>query len=203
MDELNPEENEVFAGTGETSVDPAREPQFFAAPAAPAGAQTNTSPQPQAQAPSPAQAPGWYPAPGGQRYWDGAQWTEHTAPTALGSTPAVALGETEERQIAMFAHLGQLLGLISGIGGFVVPLVLMLTKGKESAFVRRAAVESLNFWITGILAMTVSIVLLLILVGFLLVPVVALIWFALPIYAGIKANEGVDYRYPFNLRLIS
>lgn len=191
-DDLNPENLNPDAQ--------AADPQYFAAPPPPTGTQTQAPSQPQAPT---GQAAGWYPAPGGQRYWDGAQWTEHTAPAAAGSSPAVALGQTDERQLAMFAHLGQLLGLISGIGGFLVPLILMLTKGKESPFVRQAAVESLNFWITGILAMIVSFVLLLILVGFILIPVVAIIWFALPIYAGIKANEGVDYRYPFNIRLIS
>ncbi len=153
----------------------------------------------------PAQPAGWYPAPGGQRYWDGKQWTEHTAPAPVPATGyAVApLGAAEERQFAMFAHLGQLLGLVTGIGGFVVPLILMLTKGKESDFVRRAAVESLNFWITGIIAGIVAFVLLFVLIGIVLLPLVGIIWLALPIYAGIKANEGIDYRYPFNLRLIS
>ncbi len=150
------------------------------------------------------QAPGWYPAPGGQRYWDGEQWTEHTAPAAAAGLPAsVGMTQADEKQMAMFAHLGQLLGLLAGVGGFVAPLVIMLTKGKESAFVRKAAVESLNFWITGILAAIVSFALILVLVGFILVPLVALLWIIFPIIAGVKANEGVDYRYPFNIRLIS
>jgi uncharacterized Tic20 family protein len=105
--------------------------------------------------------------------------------------------------MAMFAHLGQLLGLVTGIGGFVAPLIIMLTKGKESAFVRAAAVESLNFWITGLIAGIISFILILALVGIFLLPIVGLVWLGLPIYAGIKANEGVNYRYPFNLRLIT
>ena len=33
---------------------------------------------------------GWYPDPNGegQRYWDGAAWTEHTAPAAAAASPA-------------------------------------------------------------------------------------------------------------------
>ncbi|MEE9415917.1 MAG: DUF4870 domain-containing protein [Acidimicrobiales bacterium] len=148
---------------------------------------------------------GWYPAPGGQRYWDGAQWTDHVAPAAGLSVPETSVGisNVEERQMAMFAHLGQLLGLVTGIGGFVAPLIIMLTKGKESNFVRAAAVESLNFWITGLIAGIISFILILALVGIFLLPIVGLVWLGLPIYAGIKANEGVDYRYPFNLRLIT
>ncbi|MDH3300535.1 MAG: DUF4870 domain-containing protein [Acidimicrobiia bacterium] len=148
--------------------------------------------------------PGWYPIDGGQtRYWDGEAWTDQIAPAQpVGGQVTAAVSSINENQMAMFAHLGQLVGLISGVGGFVVPLIIMVTKGNESPFVRRAAVESLNFWITGLLAFIVAFVLLFVLIGFILLPLVALIWLILPIYAGIKANEGVDYRYPFNLRLI-
>ncbi len=161
--------------------------------------------------------PGWYPVDDSQvRYWDGEAWTDQIAPRqpepgspgspgtldSMGGQVTAAVTSINENQMAMFAHLGQLLGLISGVGGFVVPLIIMVTKGNESAYVRRAAVESLNFWITGFLASIVAFVLLFVLIGFILLPLVALIWLILPIYAGIKANEGVDYRYPFNLRLI-
>lgn len=160
--------------------------------------------------------PGWYPVDGGQtRYWDGEAWTDQIAPAppvgapagagatdSIGGQVTAAVSSINENQMAMFAHLGQLAGLISGVGGFVVPLIIMVTKGNESPFVRRAAVESLNFWITGLLASIVAFVLLFVLIGFILLPLVALIWLVLPIYAGIKANEGVDYRYPFSLRLI-
>jgi len=105
--------------------------------------------------------------------------------------------------MAMFAHLGQLLGVVSGIGGFLVPLVILLTKGKENDYVRRAAIESLNFWITGFIATFVAALTLLILVGFVLLPIVLLAWFVFPIIAGIKCNDGVDYRYPFAIRLLS
>lgn len=44
---------------------------------------------------------------------------------------------------------------------------------------------------------------LLLLVGFLLLPIVLLAWFVMPIIAGIKANDGTDYRYPLALRLLS
>ncbi len=158
--------------------------------------------------------PGWYPVDGGQtRYWDGEAWTDQIMPSppgtgapgtfdSVGAQVSSAVSSIDENQMAMFAHLGQLVGLISGVGGFVVPLIIMVTKGNESTFVRRAAVESLNFWITGLLASIVAFVLVFVLIGFILLPLVALVWLILPVYAGIKANEGVDYRYPFNIRLI-
>ena len=158
---------------------------------------------------TPGPPPGWYPTEQGQRYWDGTQWTEHVAvPESSGSSPSATgprsfMASTSDQQMAMFAHLGQLLGYVTGIGGFIVPLVIMLTRGNESPFVRRAAVESLNFWITGFIAAVVSAVLILVLVGLLLLLVVAVVWFVLPIMAGLAANRGEEYRYPFSIRIIS
>lgn len=158
-------------------------------------------------------AAGWYPIGDNMlRYWDGEVWTDQTAPApaagaaatagSVGSQVSAAVTSINDHQMAMFAHVGQLLGLVSGIGGFLVPLIIMLTKGKESDFVRRAAVESLNFWITGLIAGFIAFILVFVLIGFFLMFIVAAIWLILPIYAGIKANDGVDYRYPFNIRLI-
>ncbi len=157
-------------------------------------------------------AAGWYPAGDDLvRYWDGEVWTEQTAPAppcgagsmqAVGGQVSSAASSISDQQMAMFAHFGQLLGLVSGIGGFLVPLIIMLTKGRESDFVRRASVESLNFWITGLLASIVAFILIFVLVGIFLFFIVAVVWLVMPIYAGIKANDGVDYRYPFNIRFI-
>ncbi len=155
---------------------------------------------------------GWYPIGDNLvRYWDGGAWTDQTAPAppsgaetspSIGNQVSAAVSSVNDQQMAMFAHFGQLLGLVSGIAGFLVPLIIMLTKGKESDFVRRAAVESLNFWITGVLAAIVSFILMFVLIGFFLIFIVAIVWVVLPIYAGIKANDGVDYRYPFNIRIV-
>lgn len=156
---------------------------------------------------------GWYPVGDNLvRYWDGEVWTEQTAPAppgglqgtmdSVGNQVSAAVASVNDQQMAMFAHFGQLLGLVSGIGGFLVPLIILLTKGKESPFVRRAAAESLNFWITGILASIVAFILIFVLVGIFLFFLVAIVWLVMPIYAGIKANDGVDYRYPFNIRLV-
>ena len=59
-------------------------------------------------------APGWYPDPSGaphQRYWDGTQWTEHTAPSA---GPAVAPPTQRSRGVGC---------LIAAVVGIVVLFV--------------------------------------------------------------------------------
>ncbi|RKH11298.1 DUF4870 domain-containing protein [Corallococcus sp. CA053C] len=111
---------------------------------------------------------------------------------------------TDEKTMGMLAHLGSIAGIVVGAGflGWAVPLFLMLTKGKESSFVRAHAVESLNFQITTFIAMAISAVLMCVAVGFILVPIVALASIVFTVIAGLKANDGELYRYPVNLRLV-
>ena len=90
-----------------------------------------------------------------------------------------------------------------------VGLIVAITEGipvldmtRAMPFVDDQGKESLNFQITVTIAAIVAAVLIVLLVGFLLLPIVGLIALVFTIIAGIKANEGVAYRYPFALRLI-
>lgn len=116
--------------------------------------------------------------------------------------------DRDARKWAMFCHLGALSGLV-GIPGFIVQLIIWLAKRDEHPFIDRQGREALNFqismWIYIAVTSIVMVVLMLILIGFLLIPVVVimgLIDVALPIYAGIKANDGEDYRYPMTIRFL-
>lgn len=107
----------------------------------------------------------------------------------------------DEKTMALLAHMGTIAGNIFGLG-FAVPLVLMLTKGKESQFIRAHSVESLNFQITVFIAAVVSGILICVGIGALLLPVVGLAALIFAIIAGLKANEGQLYKYPVNIRLV-
>jgi uncharacterized Tic20 family protein len=119
----------------------------------------------------------------------------------------------EERQWALFAHLSALLGgLITshffGLGCLIGPLVIWLVKKDSMPFVADQAKEALNFNISVAIATLVLVVLSAITFGIgliIAIPLWAIIgigWLVLTIVAGVKANEGVRYRYPFALRLI-
>jgi uncharacterized Tic20 family protein len=101
----------------------------------------------------------------------------------------------------MLAHLSALLAAIVGLS-FLGPLLVMLIQGPKSEFVRRQAVEALNFQITTYIAAFVSFILMFVLIGFLLIIVVGIGWLVLTIVASMAANRGEDYRYPFNIRLV-
>ena len=96
----------------------------------------------------------------------------------------------------MLAHLSFF--VLSIIG----PLIIMLTKGKESAYVRDQSVEALNFHITMVIAVVVSFILIFVVIGIftLIASFVAGVVFT--IMAAVATNRGETYRYPVNLRLV-
>ena len=114
--------------------------------------------------------------------------------------PAVS---KEERNWAMLAHLSALLTYVTVIGGVIAPLVIWLMRKQEGGFAAEQARESLNFQITVFLIGLGCWVLALILIGFVLLAILGIVNLVLVIIAAIKVSEGVAYRYPFNLRLVS
>ncbi|WP_436794756.1 DUF4870 domain-containing protein [Actinospongicola halichondriae] len=117
-------------------------------------------------------------------------------PPSWGPPPAPT-GGTDDRTLATLAHAGQI------VGGFVVPLIIYLIKKDESPFVADQAREALNFSITVVLAMFVSFLLMLVLIGFLLFFVVMAGTIIFPILGAVAANRGEYYRYPICIRLVT
>ena len=85
---------------------------------------------------------------------------------------------------------------------FLGPLVVLLVKGNESAYVRRQAVESLNFQISILVYGIVSFVLCFILIGFLLLPIVGLMWLVFTIIGSVRSARGEEYHYPLTIRMV-
>ena len=117
----------------------------------------------------------------------------------------------QDRTWALASHVGSLVSAWFAFG-FLAPLLVMLLKS-DSPFVRRHAVESLNFQISlliyGLVGTVVAFVLTLLTLGIgliIIIPVVAvlaLIVLVLIIVATVKASNGEEYRYPLTLRLIT
>ena len=126
---------------------------------------------------------------------------EGRQPEGYGHGP-VAVPTSEERNWALAAHAGTFVAAWFAMG-FLAPLVVMLVKGNSSPFVRRHAVESLNFQISLLVYLVISVILAFVLVGFLLLAAVGLFALVVIILATIKAANGEDYRYPLCLRLVS
>ena len=109
----------------------------------------------------------------------------------------------EEQNWAMFCHLAALSGFIVPLGNVIGPLVVWLMKKDTMPMVDLHGKEALNFQITVLIAMVISIVLMFVLIGFLLMFVVGIGALVLTIIAAVKISNGqYDYKYPFALRLI-
>lgn len=110
----------------------------------------------------------------------------------------------DERTWGMLAHLSALIGyLILPFGNIIAPLVVWLMKKDQSQFVGDQAKESLNFQISCTIYMVVALISLMLLVGFILVPLVYAFGLILTLIGTVKANNGEAYRYPFTIRLVN
>ena len=123
--------------------------------------------------------------------------TQHQAGFITGSPAPTA----DEKTWGMIAHLSALVASVVGFP-FLGPLIVMLTKGKESPWVEQHAKEALNFQITVTAALWVSAFLMICIVGIFMLPVIGLAALVLTVMAGIKANNGEEYRYPLIPRLV-
>jgi uncharacterized Tic20 family protein len=166
------------------------------------------------EAPQPAGPPaGWYPVDGGgQRYWDGSAWTEHTAPGPQPVPPAPAPAASaptplqppapgavtsDDRTMALLIHL------LTLVSGFIAPLIIWLIKRDQSPFIDHHGKEALNFQITLLIGWFAAMLLLLVLIGLVLMPVLLVAQILFPILAAVAANRGELYRYPLTIRFIS
>lgn len=118
-----------------------------------------------------------------------------TYPPPQGYAPP--LSADEERLWSLLSHLSYF------ILGIIAPLIIMLTLGTRSQYVRHHAVEALNFHITMWIAGFVAGLSILLLIGIVLLPVVLIAGAVFAIVAAIQSYQGQLYRYPLTIRFIS
>ena len=134
--------------------------------------------------PGGAPPPGYVPPPSG-----------YVPPAYPGAEPP--LSPSDERLWALLAHLS--IFVLSLIG----PILILVILGKRSAFVADQSKEALNFHITVLIASFVGFLLCFVVVGFVLLPMVIIGSMVLGVLAAVQAHQGVAYRYPVTLRLVS
>ena len=109
----------------------------------------------------------------------------------------------------MLCHLSAVAGFVIPFGNLLGPLVLWQLKKNEIPSVDLHGKAALNFQITVTLAAIVGLAAAFVLsffcVGYLLFPVVMLIGLAgliFSIIAGIKANNGEEFKYPYSFEFV-
>lgn len=113
------------------------------------------------------------------------------------------LTPADEKLWSGMAHWGALVaGMVVGLA-FLAPLLVLVIKGNASPWVRRNAVESLNFQLSMLIYFIVSVVLIFVLIGILTTIALAVAWLVFTIIGAVKANNGEDYQYPLTIRMVS
>ena len=109
----------------------------------------------------------------------------------------------------MLAHLSALAGLIFPMGNIIGRLLVWLLKRDQSPEIDEHGKESVNFQISMFIYIAalsvVAFILIFFIIGFLLIPVIAILCVVDVVFvviASIKANKGQMYRYPLTIRLV-
>jgi uncharacterized protein len=163
-------------------------------------------PEQEPEGQTPGQKPGGQP-PYGQPSHDQPEYGQPPAQNPHGQQPyAQQPGQggltPDERTWGGAAHWSALVAALLALS-FLGPLIVLLAKGNDSPWIRRQSVESLNFQLSILIYAVVSGLLLLLLIGFILLPLVGIFWLVFTIIGSVKAGNGEDYRYPLTIRMVS
>lgn len=112
------------------------------------------------------------------------------------------LSEKDVRTWSMLCHLAALIGFVFPFGNIMGPLIVWLIKKDDSDEVDRQGRKSLNFQISMTIYMVISAFLILFVIGVFLLPALALVMLILVIVAGVKVNNGEDFKYPLTIKFM-
>jgi len=120
-------------------------------------------------------------------------------------TPARTFS-SEDRLWGALAHFSALSMYFTGIGFVAGPLIVWLWKRDTSAFAGDEAREALNFNLSifiyyaaaGALCLTI----ILIPIAIILIGLIHVFHIICIIVGGVKAGDGLPFRYPLNMRLV-
>lgn len=107
------------------------------------------------------------------------------------------MNPADEKLWATLVHVGGI------FFGFLPALIGYLVLKDRGPFVRSQTATALNFQLTLLIAEVVGYILMIVFVGFLIVPAVYVIRIVFSIIAAIKANQGLWYRYPLSITFVS
>jgi len=110
----------------------------------------------------------------------------------------------DDRSWNLINHFGGAAGafLGGGVGGWIAPLIVMVTQGNRSPYLRSESVKALNFqilWtIVGVIGWATSCIG----IGFIVIAAAWLMSIIFGVIAGIKASNNEPYNYPMSVQII-
>ena len=103
----------------------------------------------------------------------------------------------------MLAHLSALAGFIIPFGNVIGPVVVWQIQKDKSAFVDYHGKEAVNFQITMTIAYCIALLLIIVVIGVPILVVLGILSVVFSVIAGVKANNGEYYKYPYTFRFIN
>jgi len=115
-----------------------------------------------------------------------------------GAAPAPQpMSPADEKLWATLVHVGGI------FFGFLPALIGYLVLKDRGPFVRSHTATALNFQLTMLIAEVAGYILMLVLIGFVIVPAVYIVRIIFSIIAAVRANRGEWYSYPLSIRFVS
>jgi uncharacterized Tic20 family protein len=109
----------------------------------------------------------------------------------------------DARMWAMFCHLAGLCNFIlPAIGNIIGPLIIWQLKKEEHPFVDTNGKEALNFQISITIYAIISLITFVICIGPFILATVIIFDLIFLLIAAVKANNGLEFRYPLTIRFI-
>ncbi len=119
------------------------------------------------------------------------------------TTKTLDIKMKEDKQLLVLTHLSQLLDFVTGIGGFIVPLILWVTKKDEIFGMDAHGKAILNFRISMFIYILICIPLIFLfglgILGFIVIGIFYLIF---PIINAIKVSNNEAPNYPLSITFI-
>lgn len=115
---------------------------------------------------------------------------------------AGALTSKDARQWGLLLHISQLAGFLIPFVGLIAPIVIWQIKKNEHPELDAHGKMAMNWILSSFLYMIVAGIASFVLIG---IPVLLAILFcsiAFPIIAGVKANDGVLWKYPLTIPFV-
>ena len=110
----------------------------------------------------------------------------------------------ENRQLLVLTHLSQLLDLVTGIGGFLVPLIIWLIKKDEVFDMDRHGKAILNFRISMFIYLLICVpAILLFGLGILGFIVIGIFYLIFPIINALRASNNQPPNYPLSIQFLT
>jgi uncharacterized Tic20 family protein len=109
----------------------------------------------------------------------------------------------DENTWCMFIHFSQLLAFALPLVGLIVPIILWQMKKDESELIDAHGKMVMNWIISSLIYLVISGILCLILIGYPLLLGLIALEVIFPIIGGIRAKEGIKWKYPLTISFIS